>query len=368
MGFTMNPMLRGAAALIVIAACRPRTVAEYPATALEPIGCNPQSCGDSTKQIEIMYLGVAGIVVRHEGHVLLTAPFFTNPRLSRVIPRALFFGSSAPVTSSGAAIERFLPKAADAASVILVGHGHYDHLMDLPYIATRRATSAIVYGGPSIRHMLMGDSTLRVNPRRVVVIDSADLATRENLGRWFYSSDRGFRFMAIRAGHAPTFNLWKRGYTFASGTVAADMDRLPRTADGWKLGEPYAFMIDVMDADGRTAVFRIYFEDAPSAPPLGFPPPELLDERPVDLAVICGATSSNVPATPDSLLTILRPAAVMVTHWESFFRSPALPPELNPATNWPALARSLTKSLQTPARWAMPLPQTTFWFRPNPRA
>jgi hypothetical protein len=364
----MKPILRAAAALIVLVACRPRTVAVYPATALEPIGCNPESCGDSTKQIEIMYLGVAGLVVRHEGHVLLTAPFFTNPRLARVIPKALFFGSSGPVTSSGSAVERFLPKAADSASVILVGHGHYDHLMDIPYIATRRAISAIVYGGPSVRHMLMGDSTLRANGRRVVSIDSADLATPEKTGRWFYSSDRAFRFMAIRAGHAPTFNLWKKGITFASGRVAADMDRLPNTADGWKLGEPYAFMIDVMDADGRTVVFRIYFEDAPSAPTLGFPPQALIDERPIDLAVICGATSSNVPATPDSLLIVLHPVAVMVTHWESFFRSPALPPEMNPATNWPALSRSLTKSLPPPARWAMPLPQTTFWFRPNPRA
>src|SRR5580765_6847802 len=117
----MKPTLSVAAALIALAACSPRTVAVYPATALEPIGCNPESCGDSTKQIEIMYLGVAGIVVRHEGQVLLTAPFFTNPRLARVIPKALFFGSSGPVTSSGAAVERLLPTAADSASVILVG-------------------------------------------------------------------------------------------------------------------------------------------------------------------------------------------------------------------------------------------------------
>jgi hypothetical protein len=127
------------------------------------------------------------------------------------------------------------------------------------------------------------------------------------------------------------------------------MDRLPNTADGWKLGEPYAFMIDVLDADGRTVVFRIYFEDAPSAPPLGFPPQALIDEKPIDLAVICGATSSNVPATPDSLLTVLHPVAVMLTHWESFFRSPALPPEMNPATNWPALAQSSESFLRRPA-------------------
>jgi hypothetical protein len=363
----MKPTLRAASALIVLAACRPPATAVYPATGPETIGCTPESCGDSAKQIEITYLGVAGLLVRHEGHVLLTAPFFTNPRLSRVIPKPWILGGTERVTSSGSAVESFLPRGADSASVILVGHGHYDHLMDMPYIATRRATSAVVYGGPSVRHMLMGDSTLRANGSRVVAIDSADLATPEKVGRWFYSSDRAFRFMAIRAGHAPTYNLWKKGLTFASGTVAADMDRLPRTANEWKLGEPYAFMIDVMDADGRTVVFRIYFEDAPSAPPLGFPPAAVLADRPVDLAVICGATSSNVVATPDSLLTVLRPTEVMITHWESFFRSQALPPQMNPATNWPALARSLAKSLPPPGRWAMPLPQTTFRFRPNPR-
>jgi hypothetical protein len=361
-------MVRVAAALIVLAGCRAPTSAVYPVTGPEPIGCSPESCGDSTKRIEITYLGVAGLLVRHEGHILLTAPFFTNPRLSRVIPKPRILAGPDRVTSSGSAIERFLPRAADSASTILVGHGHYDHLMDIPYLATRRATWAVVYGGPSVRHMLMGDSTLRANGHRVVAIDSADVATPEKVGRWFYSSDQAFRFMAIRAGHAPTFNLWKKGFTFASGTVAADMDRLPRTADGWKLGEPLAFMIDVMDSGGRTVVFRIYFEDAPSAPPLGFPPPGLLDERPVDLAVICGATSSNVAATPDSLLQVLRPVAVMITHWESFFRSQALPAEMNPATNWPALMGSLAGSLPTPARWAMPLPQTTFWFRPKPRA
>ncbi|MFL5543984.1 MAG: hypothetical protein ACJ792_04730 [Gemmatimonadaceae bacterium] len=71
-------------------------------------------------------------------------------------------------------IDRFLPAVADRASAILVGHGHYDHLLDVPYIATHRATSAFIYGGPSIRRMLMGDSILRRHGgRRLVPIEPA---------------------------------------------------------------------------------------------------------------------------------------------------------------------------------------------------
>ena len=305
-------------------------------------------------------------MIEHKGSVLLTAPFFTNPRFGDVRPRIVRLMRSSPrVHSNGEEIERFLPRAADRASTILVGHGHYDHLMDIPYIATRRAISAIVYGGPSVRHMLMGDSTLRANPRRVVAIDSSEAGDTLHSGHWIYSSDSGFRFLALRAGHAPTYQLWGRAYTYANGTVRADLDRLPTTALGWKLGEEYSYIIDVLSDVSRKPIFRIYFQDAASQPPLGFPSREILDERTVDVAVLCAASSSNVKNTPDSLLSVLKPRAVIVSHWESFFRSQSRPIETGRATDLNAIAVSLRRSLPPSTAWAAPLPQTKFRFRPS---
>src|SRR5207302_1810981 len=77
----------------------------------------------------------------------------------------------------------------------------------------------------------------------------------------------------------------------------------------------------------------------------GFPPTEVLAERPIDLAVICAATSSNVSNTPDSLLTVLKPSQVILAHWEDFFRSQTLPIQLSPATDLDAIRESLRKSL-----------------------
>src|SRR5256714_3888060 len=329
------------------------------------VGCAPTECGDPAHVISMTYLGVAGLLIEHNGHVLLTAPFFSNPSLRMVIPRATRLLRSTPrISADTAAIERLLPRSADRATVILVGHGHYDHLMDIPYIATHRATVAKIYSGPSVRHMLMGDSALRANGgERVVAISAAAVGRKERRGVWYYSADSAYRFMALAASHAPTYRAWRQSYTFTNGSVDVDLDSLPHTAAEWKLGEPYAFIIDVLSDRTRAPVFRIYFQDAPSEPPLGFPPVEVLAERPIDLAVLCAATSSNVSNTPDSLLAVLKPLNVMLGHWEDFFRAQTLPLRLGPGTDVEALRTSLRKSLPASTGWVMPLPQTTFRFR-----
>ena len=359
------PLKVGVSGLVLLTACRTIYVVGSPLESRpRSLGCVPGDCGELSQQIAVTYLGVSGILIEHQGHALLTAPFFTNPPLPKVArsPRRLFLGS-ARISPDARAIERSLPKAADRASAILVGHGHYDHLMDVPYIANHRAKGAAIYGGPSIRHMLMGDSTLRRQSERLVPIAVEAAATSDRKGRWFYTSDSAFRFIALHAGHAPTYRLLGRDYGFAAGFVTSDMDSLPATAGDWKLGEPYSYIIDVLGGVRRETTFRIYFQDAPSEPPLGFPPAELLAERPVDLAILCAATSSNVTSTPDSLLSVLQPPSVLVTHWESFFRSQTLPEEVARGTNVDDFLLSLNRSLPIGATWAMPRPQATFRFR-----
>jgi len=352
--------------LLSVIACRaPLTITTQIQSGQRAIGCATENCGDPDSLISVTYLGVSGLLIEHQHHVLLTAPFFSNPSFGQVRPRVGKLLRSTPrIAPDTSTIESLLPRDADRATTILVGHGHYDHLMDIPYIATHRATSATIYGGPSVRHMLMGDSLLRTDSgRRVVAITEAVAGRPRRRGAWFYSSDSAYRFMALISGHAPTYRAWKQVYTFTSGTVDSDLDSLPHTAAEWKLGEPYSYLIDVLDDRTRAPVFRIYFQDAPSEPPLGFPPSEVLAERPIDLAVLCAATSSNVSNTPDSLLVVLKPAHVMLGHWEDFFRSRRLSLQLGPGTNLDALRESLEKSLPTEADWVMPLPQTTFRFR-----
>ena len=362
----MMGSLRRLLILLGAVACRPALTITTPLqSGSQAIGCQPASCGNPERLISVTYLGASGLLIEYQHHVLLTAPFFSNPSFGQVRPRISKLLRSTPrIAADTEAIERLLPRDADSATTILVGHGHYDHLMDVPYIATHRAITATIYGGPSVRHMLMGDSALRANGgSRVVAISEAVVGRLQRRGTWFYSSDSAYRFMALIAGHAPTFRAWKQVYTFTSGTVDTDLDSLPHTAAEWKLGEPYSYLIDVLGDRTRAPVFRIYFQDAPSEPPLGFPPTEVLAERPIDLAVLCAATSSNVRNTPDSLLVVLKPQHVLLAHWEDFFRARTLSLQLGSGTNLDALRESLRKTLPDSADWVMPLPQSTFRFR-----
>jgi hypothetical protein len=328
------------------------------------IGCATEPCAPGD-EIRVTYLGVSGFLIESRGHALLTGPSFTNPSLDSVTPtRYRFFRGRAPtIRADKPLIDRLLPPAADKASMILVGHGHYDHLLDVPHVANAHARDAEIYGGPTVRHMLMGDAALRANRSRVIAISGTDVGRVDRVGRWFTSKDRAFRAMALEADHAPTVNLFRRwGMLFAAGSLDRDLTELPRRAEDWKLGEPYSYLIDVLGADGTTPVFRIYYQDAPNTAPLGFPPASLGGRR-VDLAILCVATARNVdPPSPDSLLKVLRPRYVFAAHWESFFRPQTLPIYLNPASDVDAFNVSLMKSMPADGKWAMPLPRTTMRF------
>ena len=289
--------------LVLLAGCQfPVVISNQVESSPHSVGCAGADCGDSAHSISVTYLGVSGLLIQHDGHVVLTAPFFSNPSFAMVRPRlSRLLRSSPRISADTAAIEKLLPRSADRSSAILVGHGHYDHLMDVPYISRKRATAATIYSGPSVRHMLMGDSALRAaGAPRLVSIPTSDAGTWDRRGVWYYTGDSAYRFMALLATHAPTYRAWRKSYTFTAGTIAVDLDSLPHTAAEWKLGEPYAYVIDVLSST-RSPVFRIYFQDAPSEPPLGFPPRDLLAERGVDLAVLCAATSSNVALVADTI-------------------------------------------------------------------
>jgi L-ascorbate metabolism protein UlaG (beta-lactamase superfamily) len=84
-----------------------------------------------TDAVAVTYLGVAGWQLTHAGNTLLLDPYFT---------RASVGANWRPLLPDTDAIARFAPPTAD---VILVGHSHYDHLLDVPSIALRTAATVV---------------------------------------------------------------------------------------------------------------------------------------------------------------------------------------------------------------------------------
>lgn len=287
-----------------------------------------------TDTVSVTYLGVDGFLIRSGRSALLTAPSFTHPGLSRTV-----FGLT--VRADTAHVDSLIHRV-DTRDVraILVGHSHYDHLLDVPYLARRVMPGAQVIGTPSMRHILAGDSLL---PReRVVALADSAVGDSLRAGDWHYVPEPSgapprFRVMALESRHAP--NVWI--LSIAPWLARSDYTSLPRSAWGWRRGEVYAYLIDVVRPDS-TPAFRIFYHDAAADPRwTTVPPLPARDRRRVDLALLCAGNFENVQWYPTALLAGMRPRYSLVGHWENFFESTDAPLQVIPFTDTRELERRM---------------------------
>ncbi len=255
-----------------------------------------------TDPLRLVYLGTGGWIMQHGADVILTGPLFSNPPLVRT-----GLGS---IHSDTLTVDRYMSRYdVSNALAILVGHAHYDHLMDVPRVARRHAPRARIVGSRTVANTL--GTWAGVEGRIDVVDDSA--GDVDSPGRWLRYGDR-VRVMPLRSHHAPHFD----GYTLYHGTRDTPRTEEPGRAEDWVDGQTFAFLIDFLDDEGRVA-FRLYYQDAVVAPPLGLAPETMMRERPVDIAILVPATFDQVDWFPEDLLENVRPKIVLLGHWEDFF-------------------------------------------------
>jgi hypothetical protein len=264
--------------------------------------CEP-AAKPAAVDIRIAYLGVGGVLIEWRGSTLVTAPYYTRQGLREVLLGNLRVDREA----IDRGIQGFDPAAWD---VILSAHSHYDHLADVPELMARHATRAELWTNRSGARMLGAYPALK---DRVRSID-------DKFGSWFYPRRNDeplpFRLIPLESAHAP--HLY--GLRFAHGIVDArwgawDERRVRAMLDG----STASFLIDLLDAAGET-VFRIFYQDSVSPAGHGHPPAELIDERAVDLAVICAPLFWAVENYPQGVLESTAAGYVLTIHYEDFFR------------------------------------------------
>ena len=334
-------------ALLLLGLLLPGCVRRLPPSAFARDEVTVACCGHADEPVELRFLGVAGWLIRKGDAAVLTAPLFSNPGLLRA--------GLQEIHPDPDRIERHLPDVSDVTA-ILVGHGHYDHLMDVPYIALQRAPRAVVFGNRTVGHQL-APFGLRP-PDRVRVIESGELADVKKPAEWIRAGE-GVRILPLRSDHAPHF----AGIVLYSGDRGRDMDTVPLAANEWLEGESVAYLIDLLNDDGSVGL-RIYFQDAVAAAPFGLvPPPEVLgDSVRVDVAIIVPATYAEVDWHPEALLESALPRHVLLCHWEDFFEPPSRLPEPVPFTRLPEFLDRLGRALPEGTGWHVPLPGTRFLF------
>ncbi|MFN3532592.1 MAG: hypothetical protein ACK41Q_08815 [Candidatus Brocadia sp.] len=296
--------------------------------------------------VNVQYLGVGGYLIRYGKNALMTAPSITNPGLLKII-------SMTRLKTNGALVDRLLPPVEDVET-ILVGHSHYDHLLDVPYVMQKRAKKAIVYGSKTMGHIMAAV----VDKSRIMVVDPY-AATGRTPGQWIYNQNRTVRFMAIQSEHAPHFAGIK---LLPVGPYDKDLKCLPRTVFGWVEGQTYAYLIDFLDGQGGIA-FRIHYQDAASTPPLGFVPDlPANDQKRVDIAILCVASFTQVKEYPEGIIREIRPKNIILGHWEDFFRNQKRPVKVSRTTNVRNFIKRLEFVMPGDSQWFLPEPFTQMRF------
>lgn len=295
---------------------------------------------DAGPPVEVTYLRTAGVLFRRGTRdVVMTAPFYSNPSIFAV-------GLERPLAADADLIRRHLPWVADAKA-ILVGHAHYDHLMDVPEVAWKHAPSAVVYGNETAINLL----TPVLPATRLHTIKKDAASTHEKLGSWITVPGTRVRFMPLVSEHAPHV----LGHKLYTGSVATP--RTPSTACDWKEGQTLAYLIDFLSEDGTRVEYRVHYRDSASNEPYGALPPLPPDQQhQVDLAALCVASFNQVENYPEWVIDRMNPKHVLLAHWESFFRSPDRSLAPVPLLNTKVFAARLSA---TKTAWTTLLPNAT---------
>lgn len=331
---------------------------------------DPTGAPNGESAVQVRFLGVGGFLIRRGEDAFLTAPLYSNPSELELL------GFIDPVPEL---IGRFHPPTPDVKA-IFVGHAHYDHLMDVPYVWPDTA-DAMIYGNISARNILSGYSESAVVPPQTPripeshvravndtddnVVDYRMCVDREGFldetniqGRWVDVPGTRMRFRALCSEHPPQFagvvHFW-------TGGVLRPRFRPPNKPEDYQEGETHAFLIDFMNAAGTRPEFRIYYQDAPTNAPIGEVDPSLIRDKRVDLALLCVGSFKYVN-NPTHIVANTDPRYVLLGHWENFFQ-----PQDEKLKGLPGARRAVNAVVAASpgAEVYLPAPQAQFVFWPE---
>lgn len=309
-------MLTGAAMSAALLGCTPQTQAAPEHSPLPWVEAQQAELPElKPGQFVFRFTGAGGLYLGDAETAVLVDPFFSNPGLWQVL-------SLRGLHSDTQTIDRYLPPL-DRVRALLVGHAHYDHALDVPYVFSKLPQEARVLGSETLNNLIAPS----VPALRRVNVEPA-LAQDLKGGAWIFVTPR-LRVMPIASEHSPHIG----NFLIAGGKMQEALDSLPADSLDWKAGPTISYLVDFLDPGGRV-YYRVFVQTSSSNPPKGIPPPEVLgDGYPVNVAVICAANFTNVKDYPQTLLSALNPAEVVIVHWEKFWE----PWQINVATPLPRL-------------------------------
>jgi L-ascorbate metabolism protein UlaG (beta-lactamase superfamily) len=253
--------------------------------------------------VRVRWLGTAGFALEHEGHCLLIDPYLTRASLAR----CLF----SPLRSHAPTLARYAPRA----DAIVVGHTHFDHVLDVPDLAL--STGAKVFGSRSAGVLCRAHG---VPEARVEVVERAagSAPVEREVGP--------FSLRFFPSAHAP---LVLRRVPFP-GEIA-DCSDVPLRMQGYRCGAVFGVSISVA---GKT-LFHLGSAELVESE---------LHLAKTDLLLACAAGWNTSRDFPERVGHKIAPGAVLLSHWDDFFRPLEAEVRALPAVELPRLVERLARA------------------------
>ena len=251
--------------------------------------------------VRVTYLGTNGYQFEFKGHALLVDPYFSREDLLSVA-----LGSRLQPDASR--IDDGLKHLAPKADAILVTHGHFDHLLDVPSVMAK-TRARLVASASSI------DLARRAGASSGDAIKPGDV---RRIGPW--------KIRVLSATHDRLFGKvpFDRPPSQAGLSAEAAKTEPPQRAADWICGEPVAFLIE---ANGQ----RIYIDS-------GGTPAQLPPNERVDLAIL-GMALPDSRARLHAVLERLHPRYILPSHQDDFFRPLSAGFQFGSLTDFPFVQR-----------------------------
>ena len=230
---------------------------------------------DAERNVQVRWLGTAGYELRAQGTTLLIDPYLTRVGLWPFLTRR--------IGPDPAAIARHV----SAADAIFVSHSHFDHVLDVPHVASM--TGARVYGSRSTAHLCRSSG---VPEPQVVELDARGQTVEVG----------PFRVRAIPSEHS-RFLLGRVPYP---GEIPSSCE-LPLRGSRYRCGQVFGFLIECGDA-------RLYHSGSANLID------DAIDVPEVDVLLLCIAGRQATERLAERFLRRTHPRRVVPMHYDNFFR------------------------------------------------